>query len=463
MNVELLNKLEIDSSMGPKDILEELEGKQFEILERLESASDEGRRAELDELNQQIEREISSVKDEIKILSSALIIDEAEEEKQMSVKEQKRASVESKMNALKEKEAERIAKEGKSKEADVVEADVITETTSEKKPNELELALRDYRNQNYSAAFPVLKKYAEGGDASIQYIVSQMYNEGNGAKQDEERASFWMKSSADNGDVTAQFSYGMQLLSANNDNDKKSSEGLHYLELAADQGYKNGMIQFIESINKGYGTVADANKAINYCNNLIERAEDSFETKKYDAYMKELKKSLKKLKAIELRVLLSTIFTIAGSVFLILGGLYFFGGANADLWETNAFLKALPDAGAKLLLPIDVLWNMLIPYMTLNGMVGIEILVLAKILLTAGNVDVKKKYSEYIKKVATLVVAGLCVWHLVDGIVYGVMKMTVSGEEYALSFLIYMAIFVVVYAIGTCIGSIVGKIFGIQK
>lgn len=463
MNEELLMKLGIDSSMGLKDVLENLEEKQFEILERLESVSDANRRTELEELNKSIDKEISNIKEKLKVLSSGLVIDNQEEEV-VSEKEQKKAFIENKLNSLKEKEAQRKQEEEKKakivqKEKDIQDVkDTEADQTSQKKPNELDLALRDYRNQNYSAAFPVFKKYAENGEASIQYLLSQMYVDGNGTKQDSERAQFWLKAAANNGDFMAQFAYGMQLVAKGHEDEQKAIEGLKYLSMSAEQNYTSAMAQFVEAVNKGYGNLDDADKAIEYCHKLLEKVDDSFDSQKYDEYMKGLKKSRAVAKSKKMKTILSIIFTTFGSILLLIGGLYVFGGIHTDLWISNEFLKILPDANATLLLPIEKLWLTLEPYMTVNGMIGLEILILSNACLNVGDGNYKQKFVGVIEKVAKMGGIALIIWHFIESIIFGVMKNTVTIEVFSSSFVIYLMTVGSTVIIGMFIGAIVKKI-----
>ncbi len=460
MNVELLNKLGIDESLDLKSMLEELEDKQFEIFERLEAVSDESRREELSELNKAVEHEIASVKEEIRSLSSALIIDDEEEAVAAAKEEEKQSkkeAVASKLNALKEKEAKKREKEETPKEQAAVDEEVSPAGESVHS-KEFDMALRDYKNQNYGAAFSVFKKYAESGDAEAQYLLSQMYSAGNGAKQDAERAEFWLRSSADNGDISAQFGYGMQLISTNNDDDKRVAEGLRYLAMAADKDYKNAMIQYIETINKGYGDVETANKAVGYCSKLIASAADSFESKKCDEYMKELKKTMKSVKGKDMEVKLTTGFTILGAILLLIGGVYFFGGTQAELWESNAFLKAFPDASSKWLLPIKQAWDFLKTYMNVNGMFGLELILFAVMFSNAGNNAARKKYSNAFSKVAMFAMVALVVWYFYEMIVNNFMAGTGNEEAYMLRCCVHVVSVIVVYAVGSAIGSIIKNI-----
>ncbi len=75
MNEQLYKKLGIDSSKDLKDIMSELEDKQFDYLQRAETASDEARKQEISDVLEQIDKEITTVKEQIKALSSAGVND----------------------------------------------------------------------------------------------------------------------------------------------------------------------------------------------------------------------------------------------------------------------------------------------------------------------------------------------------------------------------------------------------
>ena len=61
---------------------------------------------------------------------------------------------------------------------------------------------------DYQAAFQELRLLAEQGDASAQFNLGQMYQEGRGVAQSDAEAVKWFRKSAEQGDANAQFNLG---------------------------------------------------------------------------------------------------------------------------------------------------------------------------------------------------------------------------------------------------------------
>jgi genome sequencing data, contig C250 len=64
-------------------------------------------------------------------------------------------------------------------------------------------ALIAYTNEDYSRAFFLYRPLAENGDASAQYKLGLMYENGQGTKRDMEKAREWYEKAAANGDEEA--------------------------------------------------------------------------------------------------------------------------------------------------------------------------------------------------------------------------------------------------------------------
>ena len=64
-------------------------------------------------------------------------------------------------------------------------------------------ALNAYTNEDYSRAFFLYRPLAENGDASAQYKLGLMYENGQGTKRDMEKAREWYEKAAANGDEEA--------------------------------------------------------------------------------------------------------------------------------------------------------------------------------------------------------------------------------------------------------------------
>ncbi len=62
---------------------------------------------------------------------------------------------------------------------------------------------------NYATALAELRPLAEQGDASAQYYLARLYNEGHGVPYDHQRAAGWYQRAAEGGEWAAAFELGM--------------------------------------------------------------------------------------------------------------------------------------------------------------------------------------------------------------------------------------------------------------
>src|SRR6202030_284703 len=58
----------------------------------------------------------------------------------------------------------------------------------------------------------LLRPLAEGGDAGAQWLVGEMYDEGQGVQQNSGQAAVWYRKAAEQGDDTAQLDLGVKYL-----------------------------------------------------------------------------------------------------------------------------------------------------------------------------------------------------------------------------------------------------------
>ncbi len=327
---------------------------------------------------------------------------------------------------------------------------------------DLHSALYDYNNQNYAAAFPVFKKYAQADDKNAQYVLSQMYNEGYGIEKDNERAEFWLKSAADNGNIVAQFDYGMFLMQNVDTNNSKMVLGFKYLEMSAENNNKDAMIQYCEAVGKGYGDVTIAEKALSYCMKLEECAEDSFEAEKYALYEQNIKKTMCKLNMSALKTKVSNVCTICGAIILIFAGIYVFIGLDPELWSSNIILKGFPNASEKLLFPLNGIQKYLRPFLNTNCMFGLELLFFSAIFLTLGNNVYAKKETKLFRYLSVAFNCGLAVRYFYMEIPLNLVEDPIMGMQLSREFLeptmICVLAWLLVYLTGMAIGGIVKKI-----
>ncbi len=324
MNEQLYKKLGIDSSQDLKAIMSELEDKQFEYLQRAETASDENRKQEIANVLEQIDNEIASLKEQMKTLSSSVVVDDATDKAPVKKedKEKKNAEIANKVDSLKQKEAEKKAKEAERKQKEAEKAakeQQAKQAQQQSQPNsgaasqpnnaqsiapapikqvsntnsDITNAISYYNNQEYDKAFPILKKLSEGGDASAQYLIATMYLYGYGVAPDNSRALFWLKKSAESGELAGQAAYGTALVSAPINDAKSIKEGFKYLQLAADKGDAGSMLDYVNACLSDKGDKKNLTKAMEYCDKLKLVTDDSFDKKKLEETKTKLKEKKK--------------------------------------------------------------------------------------------------------------------------------------------------------------------------
>lgn len=477
MNKELIDSLGIDSSKGLKSMLDELESKQFEYLERMDTVSDEARKAELSEVLSLIDSEIADVKEQIKAVSSSIILDTSEDiaddespVKKEDAKKEKQESVSQKVEELKVKEAERKQKQAEkdAKEtANAMSADASSQLVGSTSASSIQLqgqatassnvspeftkGLLEYKNGKFNTAFNTFKALAEKDDPQAQYMIANMYNRGEGISKNQERAEFWMKKSADLGDVSAQFDYAILLLSSNDRDEKKNSEGIKYLEMAADKDDKQAMLKYIEVAQKQLTGRGVIDKAIVYCKKLKSLTKDSYDLKRYDEVLAELVKLRKDAVKQEKRIKRASFFTIVGSLLSLVALLYVFGGIHESLWETNQLLKFFPSASEKLLVNIEWYWEFVAKTMNHNGMFGLELLVIGWMFYTAGDYGLKSKFSKVIEKMCGFLKYPIFIWHFV--------ALVMEGNSIFKALGWYIIVLIISIIVGSLLGTILGKIF----
>lgn len=350
MRDELLTSLGIDTDLDLKSMLEALEEKQFEYLERLETVSDENRKQELTEVLHCIDEEITSVKEQLKDIRSSLILDteqemgvadapvevkkeekseakkttgkkDAEKVKQMkekASKEQKEKPAVTPEKQPEKDEAKAEPKEKKQEKQEKPEKQVKKEVPEPKmdlsakkhtvsspsapakevKNDSLVFlnGLVEYKKQNYEECFKIVKELGEKGDSSSQYLLALMYLDGLGVPKDTERSAFWMQKSAEAGETAAQFMYGAMLIEKSGGNQKKLKDGFRYLCLAAEKNDADAQRKYVEETLKQPVDRKRIKKAMVFCDKLKNATNDSFNKKEMDDKKQKLREKKKKEK-----------------------------------------------------------------------------------------------------------------------------------------------------------------------
>jgi hypothetical protein len=100
-----------------------------------------------------------------------------------------------------------------------------------------------YDKKDYKTALTKFKAEAEKGDAFVQLMVGDMYNEGLGIKKDYAEAMRWYRLAAEQGGSFAQFNLGAMY-----DNGQgvvqDYEEALRWYKLAAEQGHASAQFNW---------------------------------------------------------------------------------------------------------------------------------------------------------------------------------------------------------------------------
>ncbi|MCR4653072.1 MAG: sel1 repeat family protein [Eubacterium sp.] len=321
MNEQLFKNLNIDSSQDINAIISDLEDKQFEYLQRSETANDTMRKREIADILAQIEEEITVLKQQKKNISSSVVIDHLADQAPVN-KEiiQKNEEVTQKVTSLKQKEAKKRQSDVQTKvdtnftdqmqsmqvsnESSIDQvgfsqhitsecSDQIADTKESNDYPDVSTIMSYYHNGEYEKAFPLVKQLSEHGSAHAQFILSKMYLNGQGVDPDQSRSLFWLEKSAENGLTDGQAEYGVVLVSRPREDVNSIKEGFKYLELAADKGSIAAMQNHVLACLDNKGTKKNIAKAMEYNDKLKCITDDSYEKSKMDQIKDLLKKRRK--------------------------------------------------------------------------------------------------------------------------------------------------------------------------
>lgn len=306
MNEQLLTILGIDKALGLDNMIEALEDKYCEYLEREQTATNPERKAEISDIIKKIETEIQNLKENKKSINSAIMLDTgdstipAKAEKATNNDNEKIAAMKKKKAELRAvEEKKRIEEQQNNTPVSVPPQSSSTPDSSSVDISKLPLTGDDFKDaliynsrQQYDKALALFEKESEKGNKEAQFFVGSMYKEGRGAPHDIERSNFWFKKSADNGFCPAQAIYGQSLILKAGYNQALIREGLRYLEKAADSGESKSdvaMRYYIDTVIDKRSDNKSIAKAMEYCDKITEASTDSFEKDQYQKKKVKLK------------------------------------------------------------------------------------------------------------------------------------------------------------------------------
>ena len=207
---------------------------------------------------------------------------------------------------------------------------------------ELQQGLLRYHKQNFSAAFIIFRKLAEENDITAQYMLSNMYNRGEGTPVDRERAEFWMKKAADNGDPVAQFDFAVFQLSDPNRDTKKTNLGREYLGRSAAQGHKDAMDRYIDLVQKNSRDAKELKTARSCCTKLMAQSEDSYDKQHYAQIRRSLGPRLRKVKRLRFGETASSFLSVIGALIVMFATILLFTTCHKDFLLTIPTFRQLP-------------------------------------------------------------------------------------------------------------------------
>jgi TPR repeat protein len=117
-----------------------------------------------------------------------------------------------------------------------------------------------YLEKNYEAGLDLLKTSAEQGDAIAAFWLAKYYTLGQGVKQSDQEALFWMEKSADQNYPMAEFNLGYSYLEGKF-TPKDNKQAFHYLKKAAVHGHLEAKTHLAHCHAGGYGTRVDHQEA----------------------------------------------------------------------------------------------------------------------------------------------------------------------------------------------------------
>ena len=283
---------------------------------------------------------------------------------------------------------------------------------------QLQNGIIQFNNGNYQGAYVLFNDLAQKGDPESEYYLAQLFNKGLGVTMDRERALFWLKKSADHKYVEAQYSYAMTLLPNRLGTDPLFHEGMQYLAEAADQDHPLALRNYVDIVLMGYNETSAIKKAVQYHAKLQPLITDQYEMENHKKKEEQLRLLLAGERKREIERKIMNVIGTFSSILLVLGYLYLLGGTHPEEWRENVLLKVFPNAPEILATPFQKL-RQILPSLTENGMVGLEILIVAYTFRSLYAAKQKSKINGALSSVSKLIVVTLVTWHVLLVIIEG--------------------------------------------
>ena len=241
---QLLNKLGINANQSSEQILEELEKKQMEYLDRLDNVEDDRRREQLKDTLQEIESAISTLSWLVKRTTTGIKRDTEDTEEAPE-------------------EFSDLKKKGTQKQNEVLQADRTQKAPEKTEEERYDEALAIMATPDYAKGVELMHKLAEEGYHWAQREMGRLYSEGNRVEKNDQIAVEWYQKAAEQGNAEAQNCLGDRYLNGQGvaQNDQLAVE---WYQKAADQGNASAQLSLGWMYEVGRGVVQNDQLAVEW-------------------------------------------------------------------------------------------------------------------------------------------------------------------------------------------------------
>ncbi|MDE7136766.1 MAG: sel1 repeat family protein [Muribaculaceae bacterium] len=133
-----------------------------------------------------------------------------------------------------------------------------------------ELGVDAFNDNDYTEALRWFRKSAEQGNASAQYNLGYMYDNGYGVAQNDTEAAKWYSKAAEQGNASAQYNLGYMY-----DNGygvaKNDTEAAKWYSKAAEQGDSGAQYYIGTMYQNGYGVAQNYTEAVKWYRKAAEQ------------------------------------------------------------------------------------------------------------------------------------------------------------------------------------------------
>ncbi len=133
-----------------------------------------------------------------------------------------------------------------------------------------EQSLAAAQRGDYRTAFTGFKKLAEQGNASAQYNLGLMYDQGQGVPKDEQQAVVWFRKAAEQGDAHAQHNLGVMYATGRGVS-KDEKQAVVWYRKAAEKGDAGAQFLLATMYGNGQGVPKDEQQAVVWLRKAAEQ------------------------------------------------------------------------------------------------------------------------------------------------------------------------------------------------